>query len=164
MAQNVPAAVPVPPGEADTKSKWTVQRIVFLSAGILGAVIVIIFGVGLLLAFSGELEITALRIQYFRNIFMVVIGLEGILIIGSIAVLIVQIARLVNMLKRDVKPVLTTAQETVNTAKGTVEFVGDNTVRPIIRTSAFLSGMGVVIRDVGGIRRAIRRTKNGQKS
>jgi len=164
MAQNVPAAVPVPPGEADTKSKWTVQRIVFLSAGILGAVIAIIFGVGLLLAFSGELEITALRIQYFRNIFMVIIGLEGILIIGSIAVLIVQIARLVNMLKRDVKPVLTTAQETVNTAKGTVEFVGDNTVRPIIRTSAFLSGMGVVIRDVGGIRRAIRRTKNGQKS
>jgi len=163
MSHNVqPTAAPPP---AETKSKWTIQRIVFLSAGILGAVIAIIFGVGILLAFSGELEITALRIQYIRNIFMVVIGLEGILIIGSIAILIVQITRLINMLKRDVKPVLATAQETVNTAKGTVEFVGDNTVRPIIRTSAFLSGVGVIIRDVGGIRRAIRRTKeqNGQK-
>ena len=163
MSQNVqPTAAPPP---TETKSKWTIQRIVFLSAGILGAVIAIIFGVGILLAFSGELEITALRIQYIRNIFMVVIGLEGILIIGSIAVLVVQITRLINMLKRDVKPVLITAQETVNTAKGTVEFVGDNTVRPIIRTSAFLSGVGVVIRDAGGIRRAIRRTKeqNGRK-
>ena len=163
MSQNVQPTAATPP--AETKSKWTIQRIVFLSAGILGAVIAIIFVVGILLAFSGELEITALRIQYIRNIFMVVIGLEGILIIGSIAVLIVQITRLINMLKRDVKPVLTTAQETVNTAKGTVEFVGDNTVRPIIRTSAFLSGVGVVLRDVGGIRRAIRKTKdqNGRK-
>ena len=161
MAQNVQSTALTPP--AETKSKWTIQRIVFLSAGALGAVIAIIFGLGLLLAFSSELEVTALRIEYIRNIFMVVLGLEGILIIGSIAVLIVQITRLVNMLKRDIKPVLTTAQETVNTAKGTVEFVGDNTVRPIIRTSAFLSGVGVVIRDVGGIRRAIRRTKgNGQ--
>ena len=164
MAQNVQPITPMSPIEADSKSKWTIQRIVFLSAGIIGAVIAIIFVVGLLLAFSGELEITALRIQYIRNIFMVVIGIEGILIIGSIAVLIVQITRLVNMVKLDVKPVLTTAQETVNTAKGTVEFVGDNTVRPIIRTSAFLSGLSVVIRDVGGIRHAIRRTKNGQKS
>lgn len=162
MAQVEPAAQT--PIEAETKSKWTVQRIVFISAGALGGVIAIIFVVGLLLAFTSELEITALRIEYIRNLFMIVLGIEGILIIGSIAVLIVQIARLVNMLKRDVQPVLTTAQETVNTAKGTVEFVGDNTVRPIIKASAFMSGVGVVIRDVGGIRRAIRRTKqNGAK-
>ena len=162
MAQNVQPNAQTSPTEKP-KSKWTVQRIVFLSSGVLGGVIAIIFVVGLLLAFSGELEITALRIQYIRNLFMIVIGLEGMLIIGSIAVLIVQITRLVNMLKRDVQPVLTTAQETVNTAKGTVEFVGDNTVRPIIRASAFMSGVGVVFRDVGGIRRAIKRTKNGSK-
>lgn len=165
MAQNVQSAPQTPPVEAEkTKSKWTVQRIVFLSSGILGGIIVIIFVVGLLLAFTGELEITALRIQYIRNLFMIVIGLEGMLIIGAIAVLIVQITRLFNMVKRDVKPVLTTAQDTVNTAKGTAEFVGDNAVRPIIRASAFASGLGVVIRDVGGIRRAIRRTKNGTKA
>jgi len=163
MSQNVPLTAQTPPVEEKPKSKWTIQRIVFLSSGALGAIIVVIFVIGLLLAFSGELEITALRVEYIRNLFMIVIGLEGILIIGSIAVLIVQITRLVNMLKRDVQPVLTTAQETVNTAKGTVEFVGDNTVRPIIRASAFASGVGVVLRDVGGIRRAIRRTKNGAK-
>ena len=165
MSQNVQSTAVTPPAEAEKKSRWTIQRVVFLSSGVLGAIIAIIFVIGLLLAFSGQLEVTALRIQYIRNIFMVILGFEGILIIGSIAVLIVQITRLVNMLKRDVKPVLTTAQETVNTAKGTVEFVGDNAVRPIIRASAFMSGVGVVLRDVGGIRRAIGRTKqNGQKS
>ena len=163
MAENVQSLPQTTPTEVKPKSKWTVQRIVFLSSGILGGVIVIIFVIGLLLAFTSELEITALRIQYIRNLFMIVIGLEGMLIIGAIAVLIVQITRLFNMVKRDVKPVLTTAQDTVNTAKGTVEFVGDNAVRPIIRASAFASGLGVVIRDMGGIRRAIRRTKNGTK-
>src|SRR5262245_42082944 len=118
MSQNVQPTATTPAAEAAPKSKWTIQRIVFLSAGILGGVIAVIFGVGVLLAFSGELEITAQRIEYIRNIFIVVIGLEGILIIGSISVLIVQVTRLVNMLKRDIKPVLTTAQETVNTAKG----------------------------------------------
>ncbi len=163
MAQNVQSTPQTPPAETKPKSKWTVQRIVFLSSGILGGIIVIIFVIGLLLAFTSELEITALRIQYIRNLFMIVIGLEGMLIIGAIAVLIVQITRLFNMVKRDVQPVLTTAQDTVNTAKGTAEFVGDNAVRPIIRASAFASGLGVVIRDVGGIRRAIRRTNNGTK-
>ncbi len=162
MSQNVQPTAQTSPTEKPI-SKWTIQRIVFLSSGVLGGVIAIIFVIGLLLAFSGQLEITALRIQYIRNLFMIVIGLEGMLIIGSIAVLIVQITRLFNMLKRDVQPVLTTAQETVNTAKGTVEFVGDNTVRPIIRASAFMSGVGVVMRDMGGIRRAIRRSKNGSK-
>ena len=164
MSQTNPPTPPASSTETKTPSKWTVQRIVFLSAGVLGGIIAIVFVVGVLLAFSGELEVTALRIQYIRNLFMIVLAFEGILIIGAIAVLIVQVTRLINMLKRDVKPVLTTAQETVQSAKGTVDFVGDNAIRPIIRTSAFMSGLGVVLRDVGGIRRVIRRTKqNGQK-
>ena len=48
MAQNVQPAAPTPPveAEAEAKSKWPIHRIVFLSAGILGAVIAIIFGFG----------------------------------------------------------------------------------------------------------------------
>lgn len=152
-----------PPATPETESRWTVQRIVFLSAGILGGVIAIIFGVGLLLGFTNELEVTATRIEYIRNLLFILLGIEGILIIGALAVLVVQVTRLINMLKRDVKPVLTTAKETVDTAKGTVEFVGDNAVGPIIRAGGFMAGLGVVVRDLGGIRRAIRRTKqNGQ--
>ncbi|MCA0452965.1 MAG: hypothetical protein LCI00_03190 [Chloroflexi bacterium] len=161
-------ALPTPAVEATTTEKqstWTVQRIVFLSAGVLGGIIALIFIIGLLLGFTSELEVTATRIEYIRNLLFIMIGIEGILIIGSIAVLIVQVTRLINMLKRDVQPVLTTAKETVDTAKGTVEFVGDNAVGPIIRAGGFMAGLGVVFRDVGGIRRAIRRTKqqNGQK-
>ena len=73
MAQNVLPNAQTSPTE-NPKSKWTVQRIVFLSSGILGGLIAIIFVVGLLLAFSGELEITALRIQYIRNLFMIVMA------------------------------------------------------------------------------------------
>ncbi len=163
MTQAVSTTPPIEPTQTEAQSPWTVQRIVFLSAGVLGGVIALIFVVGLLLGFTSELEVTATRIEYIRNLFFIVIGIEGILIIGSIAVLIVQITRLINMLKRDVKPVLTTAKETVDTAKGTVEFVGDNAVGPIIRAGGFMAGLGVVVRDLGGIRRAIRRTKQDEQ-
>lgn len=163
MTQTVSTTPPIEPTQPETQSTWTVQRIVFLAAGILGGMIALIFVVGLLLGFTSELEVTATRIEYIRNLFFIVIGIEGILIIGSIAVLIVQVTRLINMLKRDVKPVLTTAKETVDTAKGTVEFVGDNAVGPIIRAGGFMAGLGVVVRDLGGIRRAIRRTKQNGK-
>lgn len=159
MAQN---NVPTPEQqstEVKDSSKWPIQRIVFVSAGVLGALIAVVLVVGLLLAFSSEFEVTALRIQYIRNLFMIVLTFEGILIIGAIAILIVQLSRLINMLKREVKPVLTTAQETVKSARGTVDFVSENAVSPIIRTSSFMSGLAVVLRDIGGIRRAIRRTK-----
>lgn len=164
MTQAVSTNTPVEPSAPETQSTWTIQRIVFLSAGVLGGVIALIFVVGLLLGFTSELEVTATRIEYIRNLFFIMIGIEGILIIGALATLIVQVTRLINMLKRDVQPVLITAKETVDTAKGTVEFVGDNAVGPIIRAGGFMAGLGVVVRDLGGIRRAIRRTKqNGQK-
>lgn len=164
MTQAVSTNTPVEPSTPETQSPWTIQRIVFLSAGVLGGVIALIFVVGLLLGFTSELEVTATRIEYIRNLFFIMIGIEGILIIGALATLIVQVTRLINMLKRDVQPVLITAKETVDTAKGTVEFVGDNAVGPIIRAGGFMAGLGVVFRDLGGIRRAIRRTKqNGQK-
>jgi hypothetical protein len=134
---------------------WSVQRIIVMVASLLGGIIAIAFVVGLLLSLSSPLEATALRIQYLRNIAVIVLALEGILIIGSIAILIMQITRLINLLKKEVRPVLANAQSAVDSAKGAVEFVGDSVAQPIIQTGAFLAGAKVLIRDVGGIRRAI---------
>jgi hypothetical protein len=47
-------------------------------------------------------------------------------------------------------------RETVKTAQGTVEFVGDNVAEPVIRASAFLTGASVLVTNLFGIRKAIR--------
>lgn len=148
---------------AQKPSKWTLQRIIIIAAAGLGGVIVLLFVIGLLFALFSDVEATAPRIQIIRDVFIIIMSLEFILIIAALAVLILQIARIVNLLQSEVKPVIDNAKETVNTAKGTVEFVGSNVSEPVVKTSAFLAGAGVFVREAGGLRRAIRRNGKGKE-
>src|SRR5688500_456906 len=108
---------------AKKASQWTLQRIIVIAAAGLGGVIVLLFVIGLLFALFSDVQATAPRIQIIRDVFIIIMSLEFILIIGALAVLILQVARIVNLLQSEVKPVLENAKETVNSAKGTVEFV-----------------------------------------
>ncbi|MBZ0288160.1 MAG: hypothetical protein K8I30_11145 [Anaerolineae bacterium] len=163
MEQRSETLAPTPVSEAGAKkqSKWTVQRIVTIAAGVLGGIILLLFVIGLLLALFSDVQATAPRIQIIRDILAIVIALEFILIVGAFAILVLQVARLALLLRNEVKPVLENTQDAVNTAKGTVEFVGNNVTEPVVRVGAFLAGANVFVREVGGIRRAIRR--NGKE-
>lgn len=163
MEQRSETAQPTPVSEAGAKkqSKWTFQRIVVVAAAALGGIIVLLFLIGLAFAIFSDVEATAPRIQIIRDTLVIVIVLEFIVIVGAVAILFLQVARLVLLLRTEVKPVLENAQETVNTAKGTVEFVGNNVTEPVVKVGAFMAGANVFIREVGGIRRAIRR--NGKE-
>lgn len=145
------------------QSTWTVQRIIFVSSAVLGGIIILIFVIGLIFAFSTSLEITVARTQYIRDILMIALTLEGILIVGALAVLVVQTGRIINMLKKEIRPVIANAQQTVTTTKVTAEFVGQNVTEPIVKTSAFIAGVRVLIRDVAGIRRAIRQSSKDEQ-
>ncbi len=154
------STTPVPPVTTQPESQgMNIQRSTAISAAVLGGVIVVIFVIGLLLALFSGVEVTAARIQIIRDIFLIILGLEFILIVGALAVLVVQGARLINLLNSETKPVLKNAQATVTEARATVSFVGENVTQPIIRTKAFLAGARVFLREIGGIRRAIRHTE-----
>lgn len=162
MSDHNDTPVVQPPTPASTSSKWTVQRIVIIAAAVLGGVIVLLFLVGLAFAIFSDAPNTASVIQVIRDLVIIVMALEFMVIIGALAILILQIARLINLLQNEVKPVLQNTQEAVNSARGTVEFVGNNVTQPFIRASGFLAGVGILFREVGGIRRAIRPTKEKQ--
>ncbi|NWG17438.1 MAG: hypothetical protein HXY41_12465 [Chloroflexi bacterium] len=146
---------------AAPKGGWTVKRTVTVAAGAFGGLILLLFIIGLALAVFTNVEATAPRIQIIRDIFIIIMALEFILIVLALAVLILQVARLINLLQNEIKPILQNTQETVSSAKGTIDFVGSNVTRPIIRAGGFLAGTSVLLRDLGGIRRAMRR--NGRE-
>ncbi len=144
----------------EPKSKNNIVRYTMIAAAGLGGVILLIFVVGVVLALLPNPVRTAARVQVIRDIFLILMGLESILIIFGLAALIIQVARLVNLLQNEVQPILKNTQETVNTAKSTAQFVGANVTEPVIKASAFMAGAGVFIREIGGIRRAIRPSRN----
>ncbi len=73
-----------------------------------------------------------------RDIAIIVVAVESLVIGVLLAVLIWQIWRLVAMLQTEVKPLLDDSKETVNTVRGTATFMSDNLVQPVIRTSGTL--------------------------
>ncbi|MDQ2693135.1 MAG: hypothetical protein M3Y68_13940 [Chloroflexota bacterium] len=84
-----------------------------------------------------------------RDIFIIVVALESLVIGVALIVLIVQLASLINLLQNEVRPILTTTSETVNTLRGTVEFLGENAVEPVIKLNGYLAAMTRVIELLG---------------
>lgn len=164
MTDNTDISTSSPSATPQNSNPWTVQRVIVLAAGAFGGIIILLFITGLLFALLSDVQATAPRIQIVRDIFIIIMSLEFIMIIGALAILILQVARLVNLLQNEVKPVLENTQEAVNNAKGTVEFVGENVAQPVVRVGSFLAGAGVFMREAGGIRRAIRRNGRGKRS
>jgi hypothetical protein len=138
------------------ESGMNLQRAVLIASAALIGLLIALFVIALVLAliFGGDF---AAIIRTIRDLALIFLALEGVLIVLSLAVLVLQIARLVNLLQSEVKPILENTQETVKAAQGTVEFVGDNVAEPVIKVGGFFAGVSVLISNLFGIRRALRR-------
>lgn len=140
--------------------KW-----MFIFAGGVAALIAGIFLIGFVISLASPSDITATRIRMIRDVFIILLALEFILIVLALVVLILQITRLIAMLRDEIKPIMTDARDTVDTAKGTAQFVGQNVARPVIGVSAFMAGLWAFLREIGGIRRAVRKEpQRGEES
>lgn len=70
-----------------------------------------------------------------RDIAIIIIALQTIIIGVLLGVLVWQIWRLVKVIQTELKPIIEDTQATVNTVRGTTEFVSHNVVDPVIRTN-----------------------------
>jgi hypothetical protein len=84
-----------------------------------------------------------------RDVFIIIVALESLVIGVALIVLIVQLASLINLLQNEVRPILTATSETVNNLRGTAEFLGENMVEPVIKLNGYLAGMNRVIELMG---------------
>ncbi|RMF41494.1 MAG: hypothetical protein D6755_12525, partial [Anaerolineae bacterium] len=76
-----------------------------------------------------------------RDIFIIFMALETLLIGLALIVLIVQLARLINLLQNEVKPILDSTNETANTLRGTAAFLSDNLAEPVIKLNEYVAAL-----------------------
>jgi hypothetical protein len=76
-----------------------------------------------------------------RDVFIIVVALESLVVGVALIVLIVQMATLINLLQNEVRPILVATNETVNTLRGTVEFLGEEVIEPVMKLSGYLAGL-----------------------
>lgn len=101
------------------------------------AIIVIILALIVLAAiFLLDKNNSALTEQ-IRDVFIIFMALESLIIGAALVILIVQLATLINLLQNEIRPIIDSTNETVNTLKGTALFLSDNLAEPVIKVNAF---------------------------
>lgn len=104
------------------------------------AVIVIIVALvvaGVFFLFRTEAGVTA----QIRDVVIIFLALESLVIGVALVVLVIQVTSLINLLQNEVKPILKSTTETVNTLKGTTDFLSQNLVDPVIKLNGSLAGL-----------------------
>ncbi len=74
-----------------------------------------------------------------RDISIILMAIESLFIGLALIILIVQIARLTNLVENEVKPILDSTNETVSNLRGTTKFLSDNLVEPVIKLNELMA-------------------------
>ena len=124
------AQPPLPNGETEKRSQtWVfiVVAVVVIAAIIAGTVFLI----------TSDAAVTS----KIRDIFIIFMALEALVIGVALVILIIQVAVLTNLIQNEVKPILDSTNETVSTLRGTVRFLSDNLSEPIIVLNEYLAAI-----------------------
>ena len=138
--------VPTPQPDKETTTQETDSRSRRIVTFLIIGVVVLLVLLGLAIFFLLQPSTPTDRI---RDVFIIVVALESLVIGAALIILIVQLASLINLLQNEVRPILSATNETVNHLRGTAEFLGENVVEPVIKLNGYLAGMNRVIELMG---------------
>ena len=138
MDETVPsgqAPSTTPPLPSDGKPTAPQKAPVGLIIGAVVIVALLITGVVVLLRADNA---TTGRV---RDVFIIFMALESFVIGVALIVLIVQLATLINLLNNEIRPIIKSTNDTVNTIKGTVFFLSDNLSEPVIKLNETIAAI-----------------------
>ena len=134
--QPQPASLPPPKELAAAREAERKQKIVI--ASVIAIVILVLALLGAAIYFLMQ---PAAPTDKIRDVFIIVVALESLVIGIALIVFIIQLASLINLLQNEMRPILHATSETVNTLRGTAEFLGENVVEPVIKLNGYLAGL-----------------------
>ncbi len=134
MVENPPGPSP----EEIAAERATLRRQRWIVAVIIAAILVLIAGVVVAVIALSTHPSAAANV---RDIFIIFMALESLIIGVALVVLIIQVASLINLLQNEVRPILKSTSDTVNTLRGTTEFLSENLVEPVIKLNSSIAGL-----------------------
>lgn len=89
-----------------------------------------------------------------RDVFIIFMALQSILTGMTLVVLMIQLARLTNLLQNEIKPILDSTNDTLNNLRGTTNFLSDNLVEPVIKLNEYTAGFNQLLLALGLVRKS----------
>jgi len=127
---------PVTPQSLGTEDELRQQRRILV--GIIAAVIFIVV---LMIISIIYLLNPGTDTERIRDVFIIFMALESMFLGFILVILIIQLARLINLLQNEIGPILDSTNETVNTLRGTSQFLSENLVEPVIKLNEYSAGI-----------------------
>ena len=116
---------------------------------IIGVIIAVIILLALLVAGVWALLLPSTNTAKIRDVFIIFMALETLLLGFVLVILILQLARLINLLQNEVKPILDSTNETVSHLRGTATFLSDNLAEPVIKLNEIMAGVNQLLQVIG---------------
>jgi hypothetical protein len=125
-----------PESEKSLRTRQT-QKTTLAIIAVVGVVVLALLVVGAVFLFRTDPADTG----KIRDIFIIFMALESFVIGLALIILIVQLATLINLVQNEIRPILNSTNETVNTLRGTAAFLSDNLAEPVIRINSYIAGL-----------------------
>ncbi|MBM3153449.1 MAG: hypothetical protein FJZ96_14800 [Chloroflexi bacterium] len=136
MAENETQEIATGTLTAEQRKQLARQR--WILVGVIALIVALIAGI--VLAVIGLLQDRTTTAN-IRDIFIIFLALESLIIGAALVILVIQIAGLINLLQNEIRPILEATNETVNTLRGTTSFLSENLVEPVIKMNSYLAGL-----------------------
>jgi hypothetical protein len=81
------------------------------------------------------------QIRNLRDILLILLALEFMVVGVALTLLMIQLARLSLLVEMEIRPMVRSAEETLRHLSGTVQFLDENLVDPILKLNTSLAGV-----------------------
>ncbi len=142
------------PPAAQASGGLSITRLIKVTS-IIGILLIVLLLAAALAAALTAAETWAPFVQIFRDVFLLLLLLESVLVIAALAILLLQAAGFLIMLRSEIKPILDNARETTRLSKATAQFVNSNALDPLIQIKSFLAGLLAFLRELIRLRAAV---------
>jgi hypothetical protein len=142
-----PESLPPPPPSPEARAQQRQMRTFVIVAIIVAVVLVVALVVAVVLLLQ-----PGVPTDRIRDIFIIVVAFETLVVGIALIVLLVQLASLINLLQNEVRPILEDTSETVRTLRGTTAFLSESVVDPVIKLNGYLASIQRVL-ELMGIKR-----------
>ncbi len=120
---------------------------------LIGAIVGVIVLVLILLGALFILLQPGVPTDRIRDSLIIIVAFETFVVGVALIVLLVQLATLINLLQNEVRPILQATTDTLNTLRGTTEFLSESVVEPVIKLNGYMASLQRVLELMGVKRR-----------
>ena len=132
-----PGSIPSAPPEPVVDPEIARRQKMIVTALIVGGIIFI----ALIILLVFLLLQPGVPTEAIKNVFIIFLAVEMLIVGIAVVVLAVQVATLVNLLQNEVRPMLNSTNDTINNLRGTTEFLSENLVEPVIQLNGYLASL-----------------------